>query len=73
MIIFKIGCVNDKRLAKKYPIAFSITRPYTSNDLKKVVVSSFVSSNRESCGLYYKSFRIVIYDRNDSTIVEPVL
>ncbi len=27
----------------------------------------------ESCGLYYKTFRIVIYDRNDSTIVEPVL
>jgi hypothetical protein len=25
------------------------------------------------CGLYYKSFRIVIYDHNDSTIVEPVL
>jgi hypothetical protein len=24
-------------------------------------------------GLYYKSFTIVIYDRNDSTIVEPVL
>ncbi len=27
----------------------------------------------EICGLYYKTFRIVIYDRNDSTIVEPVL
>ncbi len=27
----------------------------------------------ETCGLYYKTFRIVIYDRNDSTIVEPVL
>ncbi len=26
-----------------------------------------------SSGLYYKTFRIVIYDRNDSTIVEPVL
>jgi hypothetical protein len=25
------------------------------------------------CGLYYKTFRIVIYDRNDSTIVDPVL
>ncbi len=24
-------------------------------------------------GLYYKTFRIVIYDHNDSTIVEPVL
>ncbi len=24
-------------------------------------------------GLYYKSFTIVIYDRNDSMIVEPVL
>ncbi len=27
----------------------------------------------ETSGLYYKTFRIVIYDRNDSTIVEPVL
>ncbi len=24
-------------------------------------------------GLYYKSFTIVIYDRNDSMILEPVL
>ncbi len=24
-------------------------------------------------GLYYKSFTIIIYDRNDSMIVEPVL
>jgi hypothetical protein len=24
-------------------------------------------------GLYYKSFTIIIYDCNDSTIVEPVL
>ncbi len=27
----------------------------------------------KASGLYYKSFRIVIYDRNNSTIVEPVL
>ncbi len=27
----------------------------------------------DTCGLYYKTFRIVIYDGNDSTIVEPVL
>ncbi len=26
-----------------------------------------------TCGQYYKTFRIVIYDSNDSTIVEPVL
>ncbi len=26
-----------------------------------------------TCGLYYKSFTILIYDRNDSTIVWPVL
>jgi hypothetical protein len=26
-----------------------------------------------TCGLYYKSFTIVIYDRNDSTIIEPLL
>jgi hypothetical protein len=25
------------------------------------------------CGLYYKSFTIVIYDLNDSTIIEPLL
>ncbi len=29
--------------------------------------------NIDTCGLYYKSFTIVIYDRNDSTIVEPLL
>ncbi len=29
--------------------------------------------NFQSCGLYFKTFRIVIYDRNDSTIVDPVL
>jgi hypothetical protein len=29
--------------------------------------------NTVSSGLYYKTFRIVIDDRNDSTIVEPVL
>jgi hypothetical protein len=28
---------------------------------------------RDICGLYYKTFRIVIYDHNDSTIVDPVL
>jgi hypothetical protein len=27
----------------------------------------------DSSGLYYKTFRIVIYDRNDSMIVDPVL
>jgi hypothetical protein len=31
------------------------------------------SYNIEPSGLYYKTFRIIIYDRNDSTIVEPVL
>ncbi len=30
-------------------------------------------SDRKTSGLYYKTFRIVIYDRNDSMIVEPVL
>jgi hypothetical protein len=29
--------------------------------------------NIEACGLYYKSFMIVIYDHNDSTIIEPIL
>ncbi len=32
-----------------------------------------ISLHLKSSGLYYKTFRIVIYDRNDSTIVEPVL
>ncbi len=27
----------------------------------------------DNSGLYYKSFMIVIYDHNDSTIVEPLL
>jgi hypothetical protein len=27
----------------------------------------------DTCGLYYKSFKNVIYDRNDSMIVEPLL
>ncbi len=27
----------------------------------------------ETYGLYFKSFTIVIYDRNDNTIIEPVL
>jgi hypothetical protein len=27
----------------------------------------------ESSGLYYKTFRIIIYDCNDSTITDPVL
>ena len=31
------------------------------------------TSGHPVSGLYYKTFRIVIYDRNDSTIVEPVL
>jgi len=26
-----------------------------------------------SCALYYKSFMIVIYNHNESTIIEPVL
>jgi hypothetical protein len=26
----------------------------------------------QPCGLYYKRFMIVIYDRNDSVIIEPV-
>ncbi len=29
--------------------------------------------NIGTSGLYYKTFRIVIYNRNDSTIVDPVL
>ena len=32
-----------------------------------------IPSFSSSCGLYYKGFRIVIYDRNDSAIIEPVL
>ncbi len=29
--------------------------------------------NIDTSGLYYKSFTIVIYDRSDSKIVEPLL
>jgi hypothetical protein len=35
-------------------------------DLKEVKI-------KKTCGRYYKSFRIKIYNRNDSTIIEPVL
>jgi hypothetical protein len=37
--------------------------------------ASLVKSDRHSstCGMYYKSFAMVMYDRNDSTIVEPLL
>jgi hypothetical protein len=38
--------------------------------------TSFIKlSESSTCvsGLYYKSFTIVIYDHNDSTIVEPIL
>ncbi len=37
------------------------------------VKSSALGLFKETSGLYYNTFRIVIYDRNDSTIVEPVL
>jgi hypothetical protein len=42
------------------------------------LLRTLVNYNREmfntvSSGLYYKTFRIVIDDRNDSTIIEPVL
>jgi hypothetical protein len=32
----------------------------------------FVPDNPPTSGLHYKSLKIVIYDRNDSTIVEPL-
>jgi len=32
-----------------------------------------VNYNIFSSGLYYKSYTIIIYNHNDSTIVEPVL
>ena len=48
---------------------------YKHSNLFGLVVSNEVKKfyNIVTCGLYYKTFRIVIYDRNDSTIVEPVL
>ncbi len=39
-----------------------------THDLKIVIQVSGIT-----IGLYYKTFRIIIYNRNDSTIVEPVL
>ncbi len=30
---------------------------------------TFISCGSQACGLYYKSFMIVIYDSNDSAIV----
>ncbi len=40
--------------------------PAAANSLIKKSVET-------TCGLYYKSFEIVIYNRNDSTIIEPLL
>ncbi len=42
--------------------------------LKNAISSQyFLFVSNATCGLYYKTFRIIIYNRNDSTIVEPVL
>jgi len=41
--------------------------------LKGTVHVFFEEEHNDISGLYYKSFRIVIYNQNDSTIVEPVL
>ncbi len=38
------------------------------NEIKKEMVMQDLI-----CGLYYKILRIVIYNRNDTMIVEPVL
>jgi hypothetical protein len=46
---------------------------------KKVLILLSLSTDKhqldqdETCDLYYKSFTIVIYDCNDSTIINPVL
>jgi len=37
------------------------------------LLGPFVSEENDYSGLYYKSFAIVIYDRNGRTIVEPLL
>jgi hypothetical protein len=39
----------------------------------RVCVIKLFTVATNSCGLYYKSCMIVIYDRNQSTIVVPVL
>ncbi len=36
-------------------------------------VGSSLPVHYEISGLYYKTFRIIIYDHNDGTIIEPVL
>ncbi len=49
---------------------------FQHHKLRKIIFvyhESFFEYDYFTCGLYYKTFRIVIYDRNDSTIVEPVL
>ncbi len=40
---------------------------------KFIIANEIIGHTLLSCGLYYKSFTIVIYSRNDSTIIEPVL
>jgi len=47
------------------------------NKLEWFTFSKFLRGSKiftsKACGLYYKSFTIVIYDCNDSTIIEPLL
>jgi hypothetical protein len=48
--------------------------PTISKQIVIIFHQDFVASIRtKTSGLYYKCFMIVIYDCNDSTIVEPLL
>jgi hypothetical protein len=38
-----------------------------------VILTNSARAGEQACGLYYKGLTIVIYDHNDSTIVDPVL
>jgi hypothetical protein len=49
------------------------TKYFETWEKLKVALITFKVLKTKTSGLYYKTFRIVIYDHNDSTIVEPVL
>ena len=56
--------ITDLSMLKNF---LSLLGTFWYNKLGRLIPTS------PTCGLYYKTFGIVIYDRNDSTIVEPVL
>jgi hypothetical protein len=59
--------------SKKYFCHFVSPRASNRIFTLDLMIVSQVLYHYATSGLYYKTFRIVIYDRNDSMIVDPVL